>query len=368
MAQEINSCTTPDQIDRLGESLSQKISREWERLGINAVDYCKISFQGLYQTVMERVEEYSGIRSVSAGEDFKLGALPALQRQFQTENYIERLRNDRHAAQAQLSNERENLQRTNSNIRSQEGTVQNLDYAVGDAQRRIDQKQNEIRNMGARPEEKVWYEDVAVERSGFFGWIADCFSTKYEQQERRDDSERRQWDNTRKNLQAQQNSLTQQLDETRQRKQAAEKMLRQYKSNAQDSAERICRMEERIQRLAEQERLERERLEKEKTLAKENYVRMCKSRLREQVAKYFHDDGATEHLLDELKRRTADGEQKIFSRAADEFQHSITQKLAELEQARQGNLSTLQKKIEGLELSKRNLERYAQLMEERLHE
>ena len=368
LAQEINSCTTPDQIDRLGDSLSQKISREWERLGINAVDYCKISFQGLYQTVMERVEEYSGIRSVKAGDDFKLGALPALQRQFQTENSIEQLRNERNAAQSQLSNERENLQRANSNVRSQEGTVQNLNYAVGDAQRRIDQKQNEIQRMGARPEEKVWYEDVAVERSGFFGWIADCFSTKHEQQERRDDSERRQWDNDRKNLQAQQNSLTQQLNETQSKREHAEKMLRQYKNNAQDSADRIRRMEERIQRLAEQERLERDRLEKEKTLAKENYVRMCKSRLREQVAKYFHDDGATEHLLDELKRRTADGEQKIFSRAADEFQRSITQKLAELEQARQGNLSTLQKKIEGLELSKRNLERYAQLMEERLHE
>ena len=318
---------------------------------------------------MERVEEYSGIRAVNEGDDFKLGALPALQRQFQTENSIEQLRAERNAAQSQLSNERENLQRANSNVRSQEGAVQNLDYAVGDAQRRINQKQNEIQRMGTRPEEKVWYEEVAVERSGFFGWIADCFSTKHEQQERRDDSAGIEWERERRQLQSQQNSLTQQLDETRQRKQAAEKMLRQYKNNAQDSAERVRRMEERIQRLAEQERLERDRLEKEKTLAKENYVRMCKSRLREQVAKYFHDDdGATEHLLDELKRRTADGEQKIFSRAADEFQRSITQKLAELEQARQGNLSTLQKKIEGLELSKRNLERYAQLMEERLHE
>ena len=369
LSQEINSCTTPDQIEQLGKSLSQKISREWERLGINAVDYCKISFQGLYQTAMERVEEYSGIRAVNAGEDFKLGALPALQRQFQTENSIEKLRAERNAAQVQLSNEQETLRRANSNVRSQEGNVQNLDYAVSDAQRRINQKQNEIQNMGARPEEKVWYEDVAVERSGFFGWIADCFSTKHEQKEFRDDSERRQWDNDLKNLQAQQNSLAQQLEETRHKKQAAEGILYRYRKNAQDSAEKIRSMEARIQRLAEQEQLERDRLEKERTLAKENYVRMCKNRLREQVAKYFHDDdGAQEHILDELKKRTADGERKIFADAEQEFQRSITQKLAELEQARQGNISPLQKNIEGLELSQRNLQCYAKSMEEKLHE
>ncbi|MBR6713316.1 MAG: dynamin family protein [Selenomonadaceae bacterium] len=364
---EINDCSKPEEVDRLRDVLKQKIPREYQRIGGNAIDYCKISFQGLYQLVMERVEEYSGIRSVQSGEGFQLGALPTQQRQFQSENDLERTRAERAAIQSKLSGERETLQRANSNVRSQESTVNGLSYDVNNTQQRISQKQNEIRRMGSRPEEKVWYEDVAVERGGFFGSIMDIFSTKYESQERRDDSAGEAWDSERRRLQTQQNSLSQQLDDTRRKKQAAQSILDRYRQNAKDSAERVRQMEERLNRLAEQERLDRIRLEKEKTLAKENYVRMCKNQLREEVTKYFRgDDGASKQLSDELRRGTAEGEQKLASEAEREFNRSVERKLAELEQARQGNMSVLQKKIAGMEQTRQNLERYAGEMEEQL--
>ncbi|MBR0103685.1 MAG: dynamin family protein [Selenomonadaceae bacterium] len=364
---EINDCSKPEEVDHLRDVLKQKIPREYQRIGGNAIDYCKISFQGLYQLVMERVEEYSGIRSVQSGEGFQLGVLPTQQRQFQSENDLERTRAERAAIQSKLSGERETLQRANSNVRSQESTVNGLTYDVNSTQQRISQKQNEIRRMGSRPEEKVWYEDVAVERGGFFGSIMDIFSTKYESQERRDDSAGEAWDKERRRLQTQQNSLSQQLDDTRRKKQAAQSILDRYRQNAKDSAERVRQMEERLNRLAEQERLDRIRLEKEKTLAKENYVRMCKNQLREEVTKYFRgDDGASKQLSDELRRGTAEGEQKLASEAEREFNRSVERKLAELEQARQGNMSVLQKKIAGMEQTRQNLERYAGEMEEQL--
>lgn len=364
---EINDCSKPEEVDHLRDVLKQKIPREYQRIGGNAIDYCKISFQGLYQLVMERVEEYSGIRSVQSGEGFQLGVLPTQQRQFQSENDLERTRAERAAIQSKLSGERETLQRANSNVRSQESTVNGLSYDVNNTQQRINQKQNEIRRMGSRPEEKVWYEDVAVERGGFFGSIMDIFSTKYESQERRDDSAGEAWDKERRRLQTQQNSLSQQLDDTRRKKQAAQSILDRYRQNAKDSAERVRQMEERLNRLAEQERLDRIRLEKEKTLAKENYVRMCKNQLREEVTKYFRgDDGASKQLSDELRRGTAEGEQKLASEAEREFNRSVERKLAELEQARQGNMSVLQKKIAGMEQTRQNLERYAGEMEEQL--
>ncbi|MBQ6757459.1 MAG: dynamin family protein, partial [Selenomonadaceae bacterium] len=114
---EINDCSKPEEVDRLRDVLKQKIPREYQRIGGNAIDYCKISFQGLYQLVMERVEEYSGIRSVQSGEGFHLGALPTQQRQFQSENDLERTRAERAAIQSKLSGERETLQRANSNVR-----------------------------------------------------------------------------------------------------------------------------------------------------------------------------------------------------------------------------------------------------------
>ncbi|MBR0262185.1 MAG: dynamin family protein [Selenomonadaceae bacterium] len=364
LTQEINSCSMPDEVESKGKSLTQKISRELSRLASNTVEYCKISFQGLHQLVMERVEEYSGIRSVNVGDDFRLGALPAQQQQFQMESVIEKIRAERYAINSQLPGERAALQRANSNVRSQESNVRNLNYEEDDAQRRIYQKQNEISRMGSRPAEKVWYEDVAVERGGFFGSIMDFFSTKYEQQEFRDDSAGEQWERERRQLQNQQNYLTQQLVETQSKKSAAQRVLDRYRHNAQDSAEKIRQMEERLQRLTEKEKLECDRLDKEKTRAREEYVRTYKNRLREKVSQYL--SGAARNLLDEAKKRTAEGEWKISAEAEREFNRSIEQKLNELERARLGNISVLQKKIEGLEQSKRNLERYVRSMEEKL--
>lgn len=364
---EINDCSKPEEVDRLRDVLKQKIPREYQRIGGKAIDHCKISFQGLYQLVMDRVEEYSGIRSIKEGDDFQLGSLPTQQRQFQSENNLERLRAERALIQSKLYGERAALQRANSNVRSQEIAVDSLSYDVNSTQQQISQKQNEIRLMGSRPEERVWHEDVAVERGGFFGSIMDIFSTKYEQQEFRDDSAGKAWDAVKRRLQTQQNSLSQQLDETHRKKSAAQSVLERYRQNAKDSAERVQQMEQRLNRLVEQERLDSLRLEKEKTLAKENYVRMCKNPLREEVTKYFRgDDGASKQLSDELRKRTAEGEQKLAAEAEREFNRSVDRKLAELELARQGNMSVLQKKIEGTEQTRRNLERYVQNMEEQL--
>ena len=358
---DINDCTTPESVEIVRKALNQKISREYQRIGGNAVDYCKISFQSLYQLVMERVEEYSGIRAVKTGEDFQLSAMPTQQKTFQSENSLERLKAEKISLQAKLSNERENLRTANSNVRNQESTVSNLNYEVNSTQQRISQKQSEIRRMGSRPEKRVCYKPV--ERGGFFGPILDIFSTKYEQKP--DDSAGREWDAEQRRLQMAQNSLSQQLDETRRKKQAAQNILDRHRQNAQDSAEKIRQMEQRLNKLAEQERLESMRFEKEKTLAKENFVRMCKNQLRENVTKYFHgDDGAIKQISDEMRKCTAESERKILAEAETEFNRSIEQKLNELEQARLGNMSVLQKKIYGMEQTKNNLESYVEQMEE----
>ena len=87
--------------------------------------------------------------------------------------------------------------------------------------------------------------------------------------------------------------------------------------------------------------------------------------MRDEVRKYLHgDDGEAQHLLDALKKNTAQGERNIYLEAEKNFNDSITRKLAELEEARQGNTSPLQENIAGLEQASRNLARYAERMEE----
>lgn len=366
LARGINECTSLEDVERKRTRLTNEISRGLERLGSKTIDYCKISFQGLYQLVMERVEEYSGIRSVNVSENFRVD-LPTEQRQFQSENYIERYKRELRQKQAAVSNEYSVSRNANSNVQTAEADVRNSDYDVADVQQRINQKQSEINRMGSRPAERVWYETVAVKRGGFFGSIMDIFSTKTEQQERRDDSAGERWDSQRRQLQQQQNSLSQQLDETKKKRDAAERVLDRYRRDARDSADKIRKLESEIQRLEESIKLETAKFDKERRVARENFIRTCKNQLREEVAKYFHSDyngGATRRLLDELKKQTAEGEMKISSDAEKRFNRSIEQKLNELEQVKQGNISPLQEKISGFEQASRNLGRYVERMEE----
>lgn len=364
LSRGINDCTTTNDIEQKRNSLPKEISKGLERVSSETVDYCKTSFQYLYQSVMERVEEYSGIRSVSFDEKFSVD-LPTEQRQFSSQSSIVRREYELSQKQNELSNNRSTSWNDNLNLRNAEANARRLDSEVAGIQWRINQKQNEIRNMGSRPAERVYYEEVAVERGGFFGSIMDIFSTKYEQQEQRDDSAGREWDRRRRKLQEEQNALALQLDESRKKKQGAERTLNRYRGDAQNSAAKIQRLEGEISRLEEQIRIDKERLEKEKEVARKEYIRTCKNQLRDEVRKYLHgDDGEAQHLLDALKKNTAQGERNIYLEAEKNFNDSITCKLAELEEARQGNTSPLQENIAGLEQASRNLARYAERMEE----
>lgn len=303
---EINSCSTPESVEKMSRNLNQKISRDYEKIAGNAVEYCKISFQSLYQLVMERLEEYSSIKSLNSGDNFQLGNLQIKPQQFQNSNDIAYINENINRKKTELSSARRNLSGANSNIFNEQNTVQSLNYDKEDLQRRINQKQNEIRQMGSRPAIRIWYETVAVERNGFFGSIMDIFSTKTEQQEREDDSKGIRWDEERRRLETQKNSLVQQLEDIRRRQNAAQRNLDRAKSRGQDNYSRVQSLEREIQRLEEQKQLEEIHFEKEKARARENYIRMIKNQIREEIEKYFNGeagivyyrDGTTKTLTD----------------------------------------------------------------------
>ena len=364
LAAEINSCSTPNEIENKRSRLPKKIEDGLEEMGKESLDYCKISFQDLHQRVMERVEEYSGIHPPEVNDNFDI-TLNVQQKQFSGSNYIRRYEDELQQKKAAIAAAEYNAKTANSKVYNQEATVQRLGYNVSDARNRVSQKQNELRRLGSRPEERVWEEKV--EREGFFGSIRDFFGKKTE--ERRDDSAGIAWENRRRELQQQQNRFSNELDGVLKDKAAAERILNRYKQDAQDSAAKIRRLENEIIQLESRIATEKNRIQKEEVVAKENFVRRCKNQLCEEVSKYFNseNDGATEHLLEELKKITANVERKITDKAENNFNDSINKKLADLEQVKSGNVSPLQKKITGLEQSSKNLKNYAKQMEEILN-
>ena len=363
---DLNSLTNIESVERKQNNLSQEINRFLENFRSKAMDYCKISFQLLYQLLQERVEEYTSIRSSSSGKIFQMKSLPT-QPIYNPGNHIATLEQDIRQEEKRLSDERSNFQKQNSYLSSQEREFRSLENEARNAQWKVNQKRDEIRRLGQRPSERVWYEDVAVERSGFFGWVADCFSTKYETRRYTDDSAGEAWDRQRRQLQEQQNSFVRQSDDLSKQKAAAERILNRYKVNAEESREKVQSLQNKIHMLEERLELERQKERAERENARKNYVRMCVNQIRDSVEKYFHgdnvNDGELQRLKDSFKNSISTGEKDIFAEYEKTLDETINQKLFELEQAKKGIAAPLQKKIQGLGVAKEKLEGYLQQME-----
>ncbi len=365
ISEEIYACTSPEQIESKRAQLPKKIRDGLIKIGGDSVDICKISFQDLNQRVMERVEEYSGIRPPEVEGNFNPGEL-SRPKEFDNKNSIENFKAEIRQKKYEIYDERQNMQTANANINKQKTNIDIVNSNYRCAQDRVSKKQNEIWRMGSRPELREWTE--VEERTGFFGTIRDFFGKK--EVTKNNEDEIQAWDAQKRILQQQQNKLSLELDELSKQKSAAERVLNRYKQDAQNSAEKIRRREDEIRRLENLISTENERLNKEKIIAREKFVRMCKDKLCEELKNYLYgnlDDGAAKNILDELKKITENNKEKISSAAEINFNNSINQKLEELQKIKQGNISPLRKKITELNQSKEKIEIYIQKMGEVLN-
>ncbi len=369
---QVADCHTLDEIQRKKEEIPHTVEGQFRLAQQNLLKETDISIHLLYQMIVERVEEYSGIGKIAAEiQRVGVGELPTMKEMSsghgiveQRQEEIAELRAQEEALDRQLAQERHVVAEARREVQHRE--------AIADRARREQEAvQYKLRSMGSRPAERIWQEEVVVKRTGWFANTRDFFlSPKTEVRTMRDDSAGRDWDDRRWALQEQQNRQSVEYERLRREKMDKEKHLRYYQQRADESEARICRLREQLRRYEEQLKAEKQRDETERKHALQAYIEQCRRHLCDWVHRYLcgvnDDEGEIEHLLDAWKERLEEVRKDMQSEARQIYEEAEAQRIAQLEAAKQEQAPELIREVQDLTRAKMLLERSITQMEEGL--
>ena len=369
---QVADCHTLDEIQRKKEEIPHTVEGQFRLAQQNLLKETDISIHLLYQMIVERVEEYSGIGKIAAEiQRVGVGELPTMKEMSsghgiveQRQEEIAELRAQEEALDRQLAQERHVVAEARREVQHRE--------AIADRARREQEAvQYKLRSMGSRPAERIWQEEVVVKRTGLFAATRDfLFSPKTEVRTMRDDSAGRDWDDRRWALQEQQNRQSVEYERLRREKMDKEKHLRYYQQRADESEARIRRLKEQLRRYEEQLNAEKQRDETERKHALQAYLEQCRRHLCDWVHRYLcganDDEGEIEHLLDAWKERLEEVRKDMQREARQMYEEAETQRIAQLEAAKQEQAPELMREVQDLTRAKVLLERSITQMEEGL--
>ena len=312
------------------------------------------SMQLLHEMIVERIEEYSGIAGRAAQvqpppaqrlprlQAMAAGRSTAVEAQ---EHKIARLR-------VAAASDRKRLAQSQQQAEAAQGDVAYMARAVNEAQSRQHAVQEQMRRMGSRPEEVVWYEDVEVERGGFFGSILDFFSPNMESVRMSDDSEGQEWDEAYRRLQADKNKSTAVYDKRRKELAEKERLLQRRQAEAAQDEARIRSIESELRAEEQLLKVEKEKDAAQRKYAMQAYLQQCRKQLNQWVHAHFFgaDDagGEVRRLTDAWKAGIAEGRRDMERRAHALYEDTMAKKIAQLEQAKQEKSPALMREVEDL--------------------
>ena len=334
---QVADCHTLDEIQRKKEEIPHTVEGQFRLAQQNLLKETDISIHLLYQMIVERVEEYSGIGKIAAEiQHVGVGELPTMKEMLSGHGIVEQ----RQKEIAELREQEEALDRQLAQER----------HAVAEARREV-QHREAITDRAQREQEAVQYD---LHRMG----------------SRRDDSAGRDWDDRRRALQEQQNRQSVEYERLRREKMDKEKHLRYYQQRADESEARICRLREQLRRYEEQLKAEKQRDETERKHALQAYIEQCRRHLCDWVHRYLcgvnDDEGEIEHLLDAWKERLEEVRKDMQSEARKIYEEAEAQRIAQLEAAKQEQAPELMREVQDLTRAKELLERSITQMEEGL--
>ena len=354
MREALAACLTFEEIQRKKGEIPAAVARHLGAVQQKLVGDVQASMQLLHQMIVERIEEYSGIAGkvaqVQAPPARSLPALKAMESGESSavghwENEIAQLRvQGEKLRREQAARERE--------LQAAQRTVQNLAAEADGARRAQRGVQDDMRALGSRPNERVWQEEVEVERGGIFGAILDIFSTKTETRTMRDDSAGEDWDKDYRELQVRQNMHAARYDEIWKKKMEKERLLRRCQENAAENTARMRRYEDELRAYEERLKEEKEKDEMQRKYAMQAYLNQCRKQLNSWVHRHLYgaDDegGEVQRLCDVWRQNLAAGRSDMERRAHAMYEEAMRAKLAQLEQAKQEKSPALMYEVQDL--------------------
>lgn len=360
--EQLEGCRTEAEIEEMRKNLARNMKNELQVLQQDISEDCREELHLLNQLIVERIEEYSGIRSKSQNiRQLQVGSLPSPS-DMRVEDDGLAARHQQRIARGKQQEEamRHQLGQNRSAMNQAQGELRHWESEAQQAQQEIRKSQAAVQHMGQRPAERVWRERHKVKRTGIFGSILDLISTKTEVRTMRDDSAGEAWDRERRRMAEQQNVWVKEYDDKLAEKRRAERAMERLRAEAQENEARLRRIEEEIRK--EQEDLAKaiEIMEKRKRDAEEAYLRKCRSHLCSQVRNYLHgigdEEGEKQRLANDWQETLKKSSKDLQEKARQMYEESMEQKLELLEQAKERETPQLQHEIEELAHAQKTLE------------
>lgn len=322
--------------------------------------------QALYQLLLTRIEEYSGVQCEELNlNDLELSKPQRSPDDFrQEQSEIENLRikaagkrDEIDRIERELASLRTSLSQSQDDVRSLEGSLKRNQADI-DAHTRA---------LGKRPAPTTRSERyTSYEYRGGFGIMDALFGpkevTRY--REVRDDSEGAAWDRKKAALLNPLIEADLKLKKQLEAAKRSELRLRSAREDKETVYQKAC---QRVEELEKKVRVEEETLRHKKEYAAQEYLASYKKHLIEQIERYlFGETGVEAQILQNLNSNITHMEQEFTDWAFDRFQRAINRKLAWIEQARQQKYPELLRQVHHLTDTKNILSDLREKMEAQL--
>lgn len=364
VSEQMNAIHVITQLEQFEKRLPELLGSKVGIILADSNDRLHRKFQILYQILLTKIDEYSGMKSNEELnlESLVLSALPAQQSPFVVaQNRVDELQ-DKLKKKKQESRI---LQDENAKTCTELRKASASETALQRAQRDIEvQKNKDIQKIGSRPQAREYEESYTVSvPHGGFGIIDFFFGYKEVTRYRtvRDDSAGKKWDQQYAQIQ---NAFVIRKEDLSKEIAAARRKKNELTTKQQTDQTRIQTLEDKIQELERKIKLEREKVEDEKQKAAQEYLNQCKVLLREQVQAYLlGETGIIVKVDTSIASFTEKTVQSFIQLAMDRFTQALQQKIRWIDQMQEEKRPALLQQMEHLEEITKRLKKIKEEME-----
>lgn len=306
-------------------------------------------FQTLYQVLLTKIDEYSGVKSTEDLdlESLTISSLAAEQPSFTVaQGRIERWENEL------KSNKQKSFKLQDEDVRMavEFQTVQQSEASVQRAKQDIEtQKNRDLANMGIRPAARTHREAyTAYVPHGGLGILDFFFGDKAVTRYRtvRDDSAGEQWDREQAQIQ---NAFAVRKDRLDKELAAAQRRKSDLSARRDANQLKLKSVEDKIRQLEGNIVLEREKLEQEKKQAAKEYMNLRRASLQQQIQEYLLGESSVLTRTEAHMASAAEETERTFTKLAmDRFTCALNQKLQWIEQMKQEKSPEILQQAENL--------------------
>lgn len=364
IGEKINDFCDIDQLDEYHKNIPKILDYELIKLQDLLKDDCDLYITNLYQMIVLRVEEYSGI----SYEDVELKEYSVelekedIKKYEPLKNKIEKLEEEK----SEIIKEKNRKKIFIDKLGEDEKKKRERDKILKIEKERYNlDKEIEIKKLGKEPSIEIEYKVREVERSGVLGWLGNkILGKKKEYYTEENTTKRDEWRKKKRNIESKYNQLITKLEYE---KEAQERQLKRLKAKIEVSEQYLKQITNQMRSIENEIKLNKELLEKEKQYAKLELLNKNKNIIKKSINKYLFkgEDNINQKFKDNIDKIFKKLNDDLIVQAIDLYDNSVDKKLNQLEKNKEmkeskglenlRNIDEIINKIQGL---KQKLEEY----------